>query len=873
MRWCDIWGIGYFSLTCNNVELEPSTSLVSLLSSSGNYSNFLREIQRSDLVDYLNELGNVTLLAPQNIAYDNIELEKLKKKDLDAMIIDHPIWEEAVSGTMLFDSLLKSINDNGKELDTHVPILMKKSGDNQTWFIENALVIDDQYSATTNSKLLGIDSFLIDPKLPLCSYFTYSLGRDTAPREFRKFAQLVSAFDTCNDLNLLNGNLTVLIPSDISKDMTMFNEIEWNYLTSLESSYDRNMYLGNYFINGMIGGNLNSAVVKSYDLNGESINISSKYTGDAMVLEFNHGQSKVVSNQANYILNDGILHYFEDDIFPNTDRYQLEFTPRKYLIGLDQNNFVREIDFENLNSLIDDKTLKQTIFISSESQIDINNQMKNRVLYHFADKFSIDDEHPEILLNSFNCKTDNCQKIRISKQNDGKLLINDNSLTIQDKIEIGSTSIYLIDEDIELPSEFKVAIAKRKIGYARSANLIGNLKLKGDKTVFLPHTGIWEELGLVWKFLKSNPEKLQSILKSLIFNDRIYTDFEGAIETTNGLGEKVVVQSFDSHLRLIYHQDKYFEIEVPISWDNEIIFDNGVIHALPAPAHHDLKHELFPWSPTFNVSLTDILSTQNHVEFSRILEKLGLNDILDPKQGYSILLPPGKSLVKSSLLTWDENKLREFISLHVLPKGSIRKLLDCIPDDLIPTIDPKLNLQCRELSGGELMLSIAEGADHEVRILQSGLTFPYQNQGVLILDKFMNPEWLDSSTGIHVHLSWLALFVGFLLGIIVVLFSLCACLGAMVSHKSDNNESNIHSDLENGNVIIERAPLVTVNEQMPLLGNENPSRPSSSKSLGLTKNITISNSDETEEERTFSSEYSKHAKSHPVRIGSVIREN
>lgn len=875
MHWCDIWGIGTLTGSCSNFAMEPSTSLISLLSSDGNYSNFLHQIQKSDLVDYLNELGNVTLLAPQNIAYDELPLANINKKDLMKLIIDQPIWEESIFGTMLFDTLSKSVNDNGEELNIHVPILMKKGSDNETWFIENAHVIDDLYSTTSNSKLLGIDSFLLDPKLPICSYFKNSLDRDTTPRDFGRFAGLVSSFDSCEELNLLDGNLTVLIPSDVTSDIAMFNDIEWNYLTSVESSYDRNMYLGNYFINGMIGGNLKSDVIKSFDLNGEPINISSKYTGDVMSLDFNHEQSKVVSTQANYLLNDGILHYFEEDLFFNTDRFQVEFTPRKYLIGLNQNDFVREIDFKSLGDLINDKTSKQTIFISTsgESQIGIENEMKNQLLYHFADKFTINSEMPNILLNSFHCKKENCQKIRISKQPDGKLLINDNSLTIGPAIEIGSTVIYIIDEDIELPYEFKIAVAKRKTGYARSTNLIGNLSLKGDKTILLPHTGAWEELGLVWKFLKSNPEKLESVLKSFVFNDRIYTDFEGAIETTNGMGEKVVVQSVDGNLRLIYHLGKYFEVEIPISWENEIIFDNGVIHALPEPRRHELKQQMFPWSPTFDISLTDILSTQNYVEFTRILERLNLTDILDSENGYSILLPPAKSLVNAEFLTWDEKKLREFVSLHVLPKESIEKVLDCNPEELIPTIDTKLNLQCRQLTGGELMLSISEGSDREVRILQSGLTFPYQNQGVMILDKFINPEWLDSNNGIHVHLSWLALIVGFLLGVIVVLFSLCACLSAMVRNK--NNEGNTPPDLENGGVIIERAPLITVNEQMPLLGSEHTdsrgsgNKLTSSKSLGLTRGISIPNVNAIEEDRAFSSEYSKHAKSHPVRIGAV----
>lgn len=871
MRWCDVWGLGSLVGSCTEFVLEPSTSLITLLSASENYSTFLSQLQRSDLVDYLNELENVTLLAPQNEAYTQKSVPRLLRSEIDRMLLDVPIWEESISGVMLYDTLSKSVNERGQELQLHVPLLLKHDNDTQTWFAENAHVVDDRYSATTNSKLLGLDSFLVDPKLPLCSYFKDSLQRSTRPREFTRFAELVSASDVCGDLNLLGGNLTVLIPADGTSDMTMFNEIEWNYLMLEEAAEDRNKYLGNFFVKGMIGGNLGEKVVKTHDLNGAPIDIVSKYAGDAISLSFT-GVNSLVSTQANYLLNNGIVHYFENDLFPNTDRYHVDFTPRKYLFGLDQEDFVKEIDFKNLGHLIDDVSLKQSIFISksSDSLVSVASEMKNQLLYHFAERLSTTEDHSHILLNSRHCKDNICQKIRLSKQTNGNWLVNDQSLTVE-PIVIGSTIIYTMDEDIQLPSEFKMAVAKRKAGYARSTNLLGNLRLSGSKTILLPHTGAWEELGLVWKFLKSSPEKLEKILKSFILNDRIYTDFEGVIETTNGLGEKVIVQSYDGGLRLIYHVDNFFEIKIPTSWDNEILYESGVIHSLPEPPRHSLSQSLFPWSPTFNVSLTDILTTQNHAEFKSILEKLELGSVLEPENGYSILLPPAKSIIKSALLTWNDAKLRQFVSLHVLPSGSIEKIMTCDPDELIPTLDENLNLQCRQLSGGELMLSIAEGSDREVRVLHSGLTFPYQNQGVMVLDKLVDPDWLDSNTGIHVHLSWLALFVGFLLGVIVVLFSLCACLGAMVKNKDDGTRNDQRPDLESGNIIIEREPLVTVNEQMPLLPNEHPSRPSSSKSLGITKSVAIAQGNE--EERAFSSEYSKHAKSHPVRIGSVSRPN
>lgn len=869
----------WFLASCEELLQNPTSSLVSLLSADADHSQFLQQLQRADLIDYLNELENVTLLAPVNSAYAlDSSKGRLTQLDLDRMIIDTPVWPEDVEGTILFDTLARSINEHEQFLSTKVPILMKNDGtSNGTWFVENAHVLKDRYSTTMNAKLLSLDSFLMDPKLPLCQYFEESLNRDTSPREFNKFAQLISSWDTCADLDLFNGNLTVLIPSDGTDDMTQFNEIEWNYLVSMESQEDRHMYLGNYFVQGMIGGNLHSNWIKSFDLNGKQIGITSKYLGDALVI--NYESQTAVSTQANYILNDGILHYFENPLFFNeSGRYQIEFTPRKYLIGLNQNEFVRELDLKGLHELIDNNGVKQTIFISEQSSSEsfsVQNQIKNQLLYHFAQDFTIPDAEEENfhkLLNTLNCKGEKCQKVRVYKERDGRLVINDRSYTTKEPISIGSTTIYTVDEDIDLPSEFKVAIAKRKTGYARSANLLGNLDLPHDCTVLLPDTDAWENLGLVWKYLQSNHSKLKHLLKSFILNDSIYTDFEGAIETTNGLGEKVIVQSVDGeYLRLIYHSPEYKEFEIPLSWFNEILFQDGVIHALPEPEDDDLLlFENFPYSPSFEISLLDILSTQDHDLFDEIIQTMGFNNTYIMESGYSILLPPAKSLINTNLLTtWSPKKIKQFVSLHILPKESVGKIHECDPEIEIDTIDPLMKLSCRQLAGGERMLRISSGSDHEVRILNSGKTFPDYNQSVYILDKFVDPEWRNGDNSINIHLSWLAMLAAAALTLIITIFLICICaVFAGSGRKKLLQQQNVIPEEGTAN---ERTPLVSVDQTMefPDESQDNVSSHNGNSTIVSNHSKTSGTPINGVEDRSFSSEYSKNSKSHPRRIGSL----
>ncbi|ODV82983.1 hypothetical protein CANARDRAFT_30450 [[Candida] arabinofermentans NRRL YB-2248] len=142
----------------------------------------------------------------------------------------------------------------------------------------------------------------------------------------------------------------------------------------------------------------------------------------------------------------------------------------------------------------------------------------------------------------------------------------------------------------------------------------------------------------------------------------------------------------------------------------------------------------------------------------------------------------------SSSIT-DLKYLENFAKLHILPQNSIDLILNC--ENMIPTLLNNTHLSCRELSSGNLMLQIQEGNDHEVRILRKGfittLNKTSAKPGLLLIDRPINPKWLDSSNGlIHLDLPFIAILLGVIIGMFGLLVIVSCCLICIVGDKKSN---------------------------------------------------------------------------------------
>lgn len=813
-----------FPKIADDNDKVPTLSIIDILSSNESYSTLLNVLQRNDLIDYVNELENVTFLAPINEAFDNYPdlPSKITQDQLDRFIIDEPVFREDIDGIKLLSTLNRFGSPYIKNFE--IPLLLDhrtlKNGD-EVYCVENANVIsDDVYLPTIDTVVLTVDAILLDLKEYVCQYFQNSLNRNTGDERFKIFSSLLMSQNTCKSTRI--SNATFLIPSDDSLDL---NFIERKYLLNVRGLEDKNLFLSNFLVDGIIGGNLHNNSITSHNWNKEKIRISSSYEGDEIIIN-----NSCHAASSNFLLSDGIIHYFDEPIYDYRGENFPQFTPRKYLLGLEYEQFVDEVDFRRLSHLIDDSSIHQTIFVSKDYKL--FGTLQNQLLYHFIegdDVLDVENGGKKLLNSKFCLSSKFCQKVKFEKSLDGETVLLNSDTKVVNKVpyKVGNASIYILNDDISLPSKLQTEIASQLTGFGRSIeffkrfNLLKSLS-KNDEvyTIFFPSSELWSLLDLTLDYLISNEKILEKFVHNLVIKGLIYHDYEGSNEFETLLGETVTIEKVNNSLII---DDSTVE---DVSFAEEILYSNGVVHPIT---------ENLPIPRGLEITNHDLFKNLDSLEFEKIINVLNLTSIFNSSLGYSILLPSSNSLIQeniTSLLT-DIKYLEKFAKLHILPPGSLDMILDCYSSSaslndnsaidynsttLIPTLMNDTYLTCRQLASGNLMLSITEGSGNEVRILRHGLALTNLdfNSGILLLDRPLNPNWLNSrSSKLYLHLPLIAILLGILIGIICVILGFGCCL---ILTLGNSNLKGSNDPIENDEERIEH--VISVSERMPLLNDD-----------------------------------------------------
>lgn len=799
----------------------PTMSIIDVLSANASFSTLLRILQRSDLVDYLNEMANVTFLAPINEAFEERgirDTEKLTIDEINRFIIDEPLLRDQIDGIRIMSTL----NSKGSPYveDVYIPILVdhrQTEGDRiGSYKIENANVIsDDVYLATCNTVVLTIDQLLLDPKESVCEYFKNVLDRDTGQERFKTFSSFLVSDRTCESLRMTN--MTFLTPADESLP---FNRIERKYLMHVRGIKDKERIVENFLIDGMFGGDFENKSVSVHNWNHDLMTLTSVDHGGELVVN-----GRVHAESSNFLLADAIVHYFTEELFEyNTSRHFPKFTPRKYLIGLDLEDFVDEVDFRRLSSLIDDPSLEQTIFVSNDYAAMSN--LQNQMLYHFvegADEVGTGDS--KLLTTKF-CfpETQFCQRIKLHRDHHEprKYILNGNAEIVNtDPIRVGNTSIFIINDDITPPPKLQVAIASELTDHGKSITLFKKFGLLKElshgtdtkSTVLFPKTKLWNDLDLTLDYLIAHEEQLAKVLYNLVIDDAVlYHDFTGTRVFQTHASETVQVSRYNDTTVTLNGTT-----QIELSFDTEILFSNGVVH----PIDNEL-----PLPSSLRVSVEDLLASQDSEEFLNILDATNTTF-----NGYSVLLPPSNALLSENITAGraatEKAYLTELVNIHLLPPSSFAALEACYAGNNTVSITTALDgvdLTCRLLTSGSLMLSLTEGADIEVRVLRRGKAIGIgigddaeSSNGIYLLDRPLDPRWLDRNNGkLYLHLPIVAILVGILIGVVLLISVLACCLMLTVGGGGGKEST--------GTTTVETSSTVPVpaTEETPLLaGSEN----------------------------------------------------
>ncbi|CCH44660.1 FAS1 domain-containing protein [Wickerhamomyces ciferrii] len=785
-------------------------TVIDILSENVQFSTFLRLLQRNQLIPFLNELTNITLVAPVNSAFaldhhnnksnvkfgnndKNAEIEHFSLNELKKYIITEPVISGDFIGSNIFNTYYNNVS----------PILVKSNKSDDQFEINGINVVEPDFLAESQDSVVqGIENLFYN-SIPTTKLLS-KLNNTLISQELINSQQKNDFF-----------NKTLLIPTD---DSFNFKDYHINYLKSEFGEKDSNFLFNSLSIEGIYGGDLNNSLK---DGNNFQILFSSNDSGNHIIIN-----NTISSFKSNILTEDSILHLFDNtNLIPN-----IEFNPLKIIVGLNSSGLVDELILQKLDYLITNNSIKQTIFIPSQDYNQFYITSKNSNLYHFIDE-KIENLSENLnsknLFNSKFCSSkklgSSCQKIKIQEKKPGNFTLNDNFIIIDGPYKIGETIIYITDEDLRTPNDLRTSLnpmhhCSKSLKHMEN---LGLLKLSNNNlgyTYFLPCYDSWDNFELTSSYFEKNSTALEILMKNFILNGLFYTDignFE-SIEYKNLNGEKINLENDD------YNNDKskdlhlkYNKFPINLKKNDDVLYNQGVIHPI--------EKIIFPSG--LDITLKDIIESSDVGLFVHLIDtipEIDFNDVLK-SQNYSILLPSLKSLEKN--LPFESNTtLGNFLKLHIIKPSSLENLYSCSGD--IETL-LGVNLTCSRISGskGDFFLQINEESDNGVRVLNKGCTNSENHNCVFAIDRPIALKWLDDHDHYHLTIPGVALAIGVLVGVVVMVFTF-VCLMLFVARRKDSfifhNEERSSPD--------ENSPLL--NESGNDIGDNRTNNTQSSSSFG-----------------------------------------
>lgn len=764
---------------------EVTTTVIDILSENVEFSSFLRLLQRHGLIPFLNELNNITLVAPVNSAfateYDDKHCEltedckadivkSFSLDDLKKYVIAEPILSSDFDGFQVF----RSYYQQGS------PILVDLDPDGNSFHINGLSVVDPDLVANSQGSVVqGIEKLFDDPKPT--SQVLKDISSVSILRRIIKDHKI--------------ENKTLLAPKDQSFNL---RDYELNYIISDYGGDDSLYIINSLLIDGIYGGDINETTV---DNQGFEISIASKKKGAQILIN-----DTITGENSNILSESSIIHLFND----NSLVPKIEYNPMKVMVGLNSSSLVDELMLQELSYLIKNNSICQTIFIPTDpNQFSIAS--KNSNLYHFVDEKIEDLTTSRTLYNSKFCNSKKmghqCQRIKIEENEKNEISLNDNIVVQDGPFKVGETLIYLTDEDLRTPNEISSSI-RSVLHCSNSLKImqkLGLLKLSNNGlgyTFFLPCYDAWDDFELTMNYFETNKTALEALMKNFVMNGLIYTDFAGEkLELTNMNGNSITLSKIKDNNDDSDNEEtlnlKYDDIDLSLFKNDDILFNQGVVHPI--------EKVFFP--SNIEITLRQIISASDSELFLKFASFFPDVDRALNLQNYSILLPSQNSLEKMQPFN-SNSTLEKFLLLHIIHPSSLTNLYDC--SGAIRTLAKDVNLTCSKVPGRrDSFLQIDGGSDNGVRVLSRGCANTEYHNCVFEIDRPISLDWLDEHQHYHLNLPGVALAIGVMMGIVVMIF-VFVCLMLFVA---DKKKSFILG--------VEQGDRPSENENTPLLDGEN----------------------------------------------------
>ncbi|QHS74747.1 uncharacterized protein SPAR_L00580 [Saccharomyces paradoxus] len=759
----------------------PFSTVIDILSENVEFSTFLRIIQKTGHVQYLNELQNFTLFAPINSAF--VEGNQTARQ-----------FEEHfhIEDFLIHDRVLQVRElENGTYLEkraAQAPLLLRKYK-HRCWVNEVAVVEPDLQPSFQNASVQGINNLLlIQPKI---NELLVQLDKET--QDLKIFSDFINSF---SNYNAYTDSSTVLVPLDVNF-RKFFNTIEINYLTDRYKKMgksntisqgkwatDRSSFLQELIIDDVYGGILPKELALE-NKNGRKLLIKSNSEGTSVSV--NNSNYSSISNR---IFEIGVVHGFSD---LNFLRKHIQFDAEKYLHGLNCSEFVKELYFRDIEKFIQNgKNI--TIFVPQASFNEDRGYTKPSLLYHFAeDKIDLEEDFslfhniqyvPTQIYDSAFCSSakrlgGHCQKFKITRSNKGYYINGRFKILNTKPYEIGDTYIYSIDDDLQLPGDLVLSLPPQN-HCSISLTLLKDLDIldlppnhKGY-TILLPCMNSWDNNDLTIDYLRSNKTALNLFMRNLIFEDLIYSNnynISTTVKNLYGNSVSIGVEEVVGSQNLTKISVSNIKESIIVEESSDIFFNQGVVHPInqldfPVDLEISLKE------------LIETTGTKEIIEFFNLFDDL--SSIIRNNEEYSLLVPTASSIPLSGISANSTN-LRKFLELHLFPASEAQNLLDCNG-----TINTKLGTQlnCRKDHLDNIFVSIQGDWTKEVRVLKTGCTTNLKSSCIFLIDKPISLSWLNNEK-YHLHLPGIAVGFGIIIGVTIaisLLFCIIITRGGKVKH-------------------------------------------------------------------------------------------
>ncbi|KAK9453867.1 hypothetical protein V1511DRAFT_489296 [Dipodascopsis uninucleata] len=643
------------------IPAAASVSIVDLISSSPDFVLLTRILQRSDLIPFLNMARNVTFFAPS----DNV-LRSIGPVAGITDILRYMVVTDVIVSTNLTDSERVYFSSLRSPSAPEFPLAMKvewvkaekdeaQNADGMKLLIGDGAATVTKYDIVADNGIVHVVDSLINIPDEIC----HTLQHKTENSDISIFADLFNKHPIiCHLLSYSFDTATIVAP--INGAFDRLNDIELTYLRSPAGKEDRVTFIGSHF--------MYSSVYRLNDTDGYGKKVPSMSGSPVSIVkgDSNMRINGVQTLEHDIVFQNGVLHKVPQFI---TSYSSFEFTPRKYIYGLNASLFADELVFHGYDKLLDDTKIEQTIFVPVDSKYGDTPTSLKALKYHisstFVDNFTT---APQLLTSGLDLDSlgRRPQAIKWHFREDGQILINQESRVLRSPVVIGNTALIAVDKPIPMPPSYRIAIgaipnAQRSYKLLDKLGIFEDSRLEGT-TIFIPSDAAWESLGSAADYIEQYPLLAQKLIYSLILIEPVYSNsFDSKFEEYETLFGTSLAISYDESNNLLTFVSTLTNAKRLIGKDTmDILTESGVVHVLssvPVPSH-------------ININPKDLLDFGHAHDFVRLLTFSGLSrEILAPTAEY-VILAPEDSVLESANITRDSPDLEYTLSMHILERKS-----------------------------------------------------------------------------------------------------------------------------------------------------------------------------------------------------------